>query len=110
MDWEEPSSELVERRKMFGGLTLFLNGHMFAGIHGTKIVVRLSESDRGDAEANVGALPFEPVPGRVMREYVVLPPPVWSDPEALEQWLIRSVEFVGALPPKAPKSRRLRRM
>jgi TfoX/Sxy family transcriptional regulator of competence genes len=61
VDWEKPSSELssilaqaadsfalVERRKMFGGLTLFLNGHMFAGVHGAKIVLRLSETERAD--------------------------------------------------------------
>ena len=54
MDWEKASHELeeilgqaaepfalVEKRKMFGGLCLFLNGYMFAGVHGRKIVLRL---------------------------------------------------------------------
>ncbi len=122
MDWEKPSSELsailakaadslplVERRKMFGGLSLFLNGHMFAGVHGAKIVLRLSEEDRADAQARVGAVPFEPVPGRTMKEYVVLPESVWSDPDPLEQWLLRSIGFVGAMPPKDPKPRKPRR-
>ena len=121
MDWEKPSSELsdilaraadsfalVERRKMFGGLTLFLNGHMLAGVHGTKIVLRMSNEDRADVQARSGALPFEPMPGRVMKEYVVVPESVWSHPDALEQWLSRSIEFVGALPPKVPKPRRPR--
>jgi TfoX/Sxy family transcriptional regulator of competence genes len=121
MDWEKPSGELseiltraadsfalVERRKMFGGLTLFLNGHMFAGIHGAKVVLRLSEQDRADAQARSGALPFEPMPGRVMKEYVVVPDSVWSQPNVLEEWLAKSIEFVGALPPKVPKPRRPR--
>ncbi|OFW67422.1 MAG: hypothetical protein A2Y74_06285 [Actinobacteria bacterium RBG_13_63_9] len=120
-DWEKPSSELgellssaadsfalVERRKMFGGLTLFLNGHMFAGIHGAKIVLRLSAEDRADIQAHSGALPFEPLPGRVMKEYVVVPESVWSHPDALEQWLSRSIGFVGALSPKVPRPRRPR--
>jgi TfoX/Sxy family transcriptional regulator of competence genes len=119
VDWEKASSELgvilsaaadpfplVERRKMFGGLALFLNGNMLAGVHGAKIVVRLSEADRADAQASIGASPFEPMPGRTMKEYVVLPEPVWSDPDHLEQWLVRSIEFVGALPPKEPKPRK----
>jgi TfoX/Sxy family transcriptional regulator of competence genes len=121
MDWEKASSELsdilagaadslplVERRKMFGGMCLFLNGNMFAGVHGKKIVLRLSEADRADAQATVGALPFEPMPGRTMKEYVVMLEPVWRDPDALEQWLLRSIEFVGALPPKEPKPKKAR--
>ncbi len=85
VDWEKASVELsdilgqaaepfplVERRKMFGGLTLFVNGNMFAGVHGRKIVLRLSEAERANAQAEAGALPFEPMPGRVMKEYVVV--------------------------------------
>ena len=121
MDWEKASPELsdllaqavepfalVERRKMFGGLSLFMNGHMFAGIHGNKIVLKLGEDDRAKAQTEAGAMPFEPMPGRVMKEYVVVPEAVWKDPESLEQWLRRSIEFVGALAPKAPKTKRAR--
>jgi TfoX/Sxy family transcriptional regulator of competence genes len=121
MDWEKASPEMgeiltraaesfafVERRKMFGGTALFLNGHMFAGIHGTKIVLRMSEQDRADAQGKSGALPFEPMPGRIMKEYVVVPEAVWSSPDSLDQWLSKSVEFVGALPPKVPKPRKQR--
>lgn len=121
MDWEKASGELsdilgqaaesfalVERRKMFGGLSLFINGHMFAGVHGRKIVLRLGEAERADAQAEAGTLPFEPMPGRVMKEYVVVPEPVWSSPEALEEWMRRSVEYVGALPPKEPKPKKVR--
>jgi TfoX/Sxy family transcriptional regulator of competence genes len=123
VDWEKPSVELtgilsraadsfafVERRKMFGGLSLFLNGHMLGGVHGAKIVLRLSEKDRADAQARSGALPFEPMPGRVMTEYVVVPQSVWNDPDALEEWLSRSIEFVGGLVPKEPKPRKPRRL
>lgn len=121
MDWEKASGELndvlgqaaepfplVERRKMFGGLALFINGHMFAGVHGRKVALRLGEAERVDAQEGAGALPFEPMPGRVMKEYVVVPEPVWSSPEALEEWMRRSVEYVGALPPKKPKPKKAR--
>ncbi len=119
MDWEKASQELndilaqaaepfslVDKRQMFGGLCLFLNGHMFAGVHGHKIVLRLGEADRSWAESEAGALPFEPMPGRVMREYVVVPESVWSDADSFDQWIRQSVEFVGTLPPKAPKPKK----
>ena len=119
MEWEKASTELgdlllqaaepfalVEKRKMFGGLTLFVNGHMFSGVHGRKIIVRLGDEDRAAAESQSGAVPFEPMPGRVMREYVVVPEQVWSRPETLEDWLRLSIEYVGALPPKEPKPKK----
>ena len=121
MEWEKASTELgdillqaaepfalVEKRKMFGGLTLFVNGHMFSGVHGRKIIMRLGEEDRASAESESGAVPFEPMPGRVMREYVVVPEQVWSKPEALEDWLRLSIEYVGSLPPKVPKPKKVR--
>jgi TfoX/Sxy family transcriptional regulator of competence genes len=121
VDWEKASGEmseilgraaeafpLVERRKMFGGLSLFINGNMFAGVHGRKIVLRLGEAERADAQAEAGAVAFEPAPGRVMREYIVVPEPVWSNPESLEEWMRLSIEYAGGLPPKEPKPRRPR--
>jgi TfoX/Sxy family transcriptional regulator of competence genes len=121
VEWEKASTELgdllrqaaepfahVETRKMFGGLTLFFNGHMFSGVHGRKIIMRLGEEDRAVTESQSGAVPFEPMPGRVMREYVVVPERVWSKPEVLEDWLHRSIEYVGALPPKEPKPKKAR--
>jgi TfoX/Sxy family transcriptional regulator of competence genes len=121
VDWEKPSSELsdilaqaaepfalVERRKMFGGLSLFLNGHMFAGVHGQNLILRLAEQERAEAQAEAGAVPFAPMPGRVMKEYVAVPESVWIDAENLDRWLRRSVEFVGALPPKEPKAKKAR--
>ncbi len=77
-----------------------------AAIHGAKIVLRMSEQDRREAQAESGALPFEPLPGRVMKEYVVVPESVWSSPEHLDKWMSKAIEFVGALPPKPPKPRK----
>ncbi|MFH1833414.1 MAG: TfoX/Sxy family protein, partial [bacterium] len=121
MDWEKASDELsdilgrtadpfplVEKRKMFGGLALFVNGNMVGGVHGRKIVLRLGEAEREDALTAAGALPFEPMPGRVMKEYVVVPEAVWGDPDVLEDWIRRSVEYAAGLPPKERKPRKAR--
>jgi TfoX/Sxy family transcriptional regulator of competence genes len=90
---------------MFGGLTL-LSEHV-RRMHGANRDPAVEE-DRADAQATVGALPFEPMPGRAMKEYVVMPEAVWNDPDALEQWLLRSIEFVGVLPPKEPRPKKPR--
>ena len=119
MDWEKPSAELsrilgeaaapfavVERRKMFGSPAFYINGNMFAGVYGRQLFLRLSPEDRAALESGMSAKPFEPMPGRPMKEYVAMPEPVWGDPSALDEWMRKSVEFASALPPKQPKPRK----
>src|SRR5690242_14914335 len=60
----------VEHRTMFGYPSVFLNGNMLACIFQDRIMVRLSEPDRATAYSSAGAKPFEPSPGRAMKEYV----------------------------------------
>jgi hypothetical protein len=66
-------------------------------------MVRLSESDRAEAMRSAGAKPFEPSPGRGMKEYVELPTSVISDAQALRAWLERGIRYVGRLPKKPVK-------
>ena len=40
------------------------------------------------------------MPGRPMREYLVLPPETAADPAAAEPWLDRALAYVEQLPPK----------
>ena len=87
---------------MFGYPSVFLNGNMLACVFQDRIMVRLSEDDRADAMAG-GGKPFEPSPGRAMKEYVELPPAVTRAPAALRRWIERGREYVAALPRKANK-------
>ena len=123
MPWERPSPELaralddavvaaaeaagvpVEHRPMFGCPAYFTGGNLFAAVHATGVTVRLPEAARREL-ATLGATPFEPMPGRVMREYMVLPPSVLADAEKTAGWVRRSAEFVASLPPKAKKGGR----
>ena len=50
--------------------------------------------------AAAGGTPFAPMPGRPMREYLVLPPDTAADPAAAEPWLSRALAYVEQLPPK----------
>jgi TfoX/Sxy family transcriptional regulator of competence genes len=91
---------------MFGQLAGFVNGNMFSGIHGNAIFVRLPEAGREELLREEGAQVFEPMPGRPMREYVVLPEAWASEPERIRAWVVRSLESSAAMPAKAPKAKR----
>ena len=43
---------------------------------------------------------FEPMPGRAMKGYVVLPKSVYSDDKLFGEWLDKSIRFVSSLPHK----------
>ncbi len=53
-----------------------------------------------------GAALFEPMKGRPMREYVVLPKEILNSPAILEEWIKKSLDFVSSLPPKKPKKKK----
>jgi TfoX/Sxy family transcriptional regulator of competence genes len=121
VEWQHPSEELsavlaqaaepfalVERRKMFGCPVLFLNGHMFAGVYGDRIILRLSEQDRAEALDVAGAEAFEPMPGRVMKEYVTFSGAPAMEVGMVQDWMRRSLEYVGAMLPKKAKPKRSR--
>lgn len=93
----------VEHRTMFGYPSVFLNGNMLACVFQDRIMVRLSEGDRTAASSRVGAKPFEPSPGRAMREYVELPRSVADDADALRGWIERGRAYVTTLPKKAKR-------
>ena len=95
----------VEQRKMFGYPCAFVHGQMLTGIFQDRIMLRLSEADRATFLKQPGAKPFEPMPGRPMREYVELPPDVLNSPAALKRWIKRGLAYVETLPPKAKKAR-----
>jgi len=111
-NWEKAPAELAQRftatvsampaaqvRKMFGYPAGFVNGQMFTGIFATSWFVRLPDAER-DELAAAGGTPFAPMPGRPMREYLVLPPDTAADSAAAQPWLDRALAYVEQLPPK----------
>jgi len=94
----------AEPRKMFGYSCVFAKGNMFAGLHEAGMVLRLSDEQRTEFLRLKGAKQFEPMPGRVMREYVVVPKVLLNAPEQLRPWVEKSLAFVSSLPAK-PKKR-----
>lgn len=102
-----PDHPAVAIRPMFGQLSAFVNGNMFMGIFGEDVLVRLPEEDR-EKVLRAGGRTFEPMPGRPMKEYVVLPG-TWRDsPKRVREWVARSLDHADELPPKQPKARKKR--
>ena len=90
---------------MFGYPCGFANGNMFTGLFATQLFVRLREDDRVAMIENKGAKPFEPMPGRVMKEYIVVPPDVLKRTQALKRLLSQSLDFAKTLKPKEKRKR-----
>lgn len=101
-----PRTPQVTVRAVFGQPAAFVNGQMFLGVFGEHVFLRLSEADRARAAEIADARPFEPMPGRPMREYVVLPPSTIADPALGAEWVGRSLEFARGLPAKKPSRAR----
>ena len=113
MHWERSPAELTERfaaitdrhpeiarRKMFGEIAGFVNGNLVTGLHAGRWFVRLTGDAKAEAMALPGARPFEPMPGRPMGDYVVLPAAILADDAALATWLKRAIAVGRTLKPK----------
>jgi len=88
---------------MFSCPSYSIGGNLFAGVFGESVFLRLSDTDRA-AIISEGGRPFEPLEGRTLRMYALLPPSVVADGETLSSWLGRSMDFVKGLP-KRPRKR-----
>ena len=116
-DWTKSPPELVEvfeavfpgppavARQMFGYPAGFVNGNMFMGLHQHNMVLRLPDGPRAELLAMEGAATFEPMAGRPMKEYVVVPATLLAAPEALEPWVARALAHGASLPAKAAKAK-----
>lgn len=93
----------AERRQMFGYPTGFVNGNMFMGLFGGRMHLRLPEDLRIEL-VKIGGTPFEPMPGRPMREYVVVPESLLKSSSKLSAWVERAMRHTMSLPPKTKKA------
>ena len=92
--------EGVERRRMFGYPCLFVSGNLATGLHAATWMVRLPPEQLRELLSRPGAGPFEPMPGRAMKGYAVLPADVLADDGELGTWVGRSIAHARGLPPK----------
>lgn len=119
MEWKRAPAGLVRRfedvirgfpqakpRKMFGYPAAFVNGNMMAGLFQDSMMVRLSADDLVAFREATGAALFEPMPGRVMREYAVVPSSVVKSDAKLRRVLADALRYTSSLPAKTAKAHR----
>lgn len=94
----------ADRKLMFGYPVCVLRGNMFIGLHEESLFLRLGETDREEFLSRYDASLFEPMPGRPMKEYVVVPPSLVDD-DAISEWVRRSRAWAEQLPAKKPKKK-----
>ena len=87
---------------MFGGLAFLIDGKMFVGISGSKLMARIGTEHYLDALAlpNVREMAFT---GRPMKGYVYVDPPALVSDHDLEAWVTWCFSCVAALPRKVAK-------
>ena len=101
-----PADTEVTEREMFGGLAFLLQGHMFAGIVGSELMVRLGyeAAQRALERDHVREMDFT---GRPMKNMIFVEPAGLRGP-ALERWITAAADYARMLPPKQPKHPRRR--
>ncbi|HYR04178.1 MAG TPA: TfoX/Sxy family protein [Nitrososphaerales archaeon] len=98
-----PAGKEISVRPMFGNLAAFVGGNMSVGLYGEDLFLRLSDSDRAELLENDGAAVFEPMKGRQMKEYIVVPRSWKRDPAKIKPWVTKSFEWSSRLPAKKAK-------
>src|SRR5258708_15128696 len=73
-----PDDPEVERRSMFGYPSAFFRGHRLCGLFEDQFIVRLSDAERAVFLKHPGAKAFEPIPGRPLKAYVLVPPALFD--------------------------------
>ena len=119
MKWEKMSQEAAQqlevmvkpfecqKKPMFGHEVYWVNGNMFAGVFQSLLFFRLSLQDQQEFLGKFkDAQQFEPMAGRPMKDYVVIPESVLGDKTALSEWMKRSYDFTASLQEKKPKPKK----
>jgi hypothetical protein len=101
-----PEDPNIERRKMFGYPCAFVNGNMFAGLFASLMFVRLPAEERLSMMTDRDAKPLEPMPGRPMKDYIVVPPALMIRETDLKALVARAMRFGASLPPKKAGGKR----
>jgi TfoX-like protein len=89
----------AERKKMFGYPAAFIGGNMATGLFAEHWVVRLPEAEI-EAAKTAGAGRFEPMPGKPMKSFVVIPAADVVDDDRIRGWVERGLAFAATIPAK----------
>jgi TfoX/Sxy family transcriptional regulator of competence genes len=89
----------LNEKRMFGGLSFMVNGHMCCGIVDKNFVVRTGPDQHETALSQPHARPMD-FTGRPMRGFVYVAPEGYRSTRDLKTWIQRGLHFVQSQPPK----------
>ena len=95
-----PVDSRIQKRKMFGYPAAFVNGNFFTGLHEENVVIRLPDGMNKKLPALKGAGGFDPMGGRPMKAWFVVPKAA-----KLKPLLAAALELVAKLEAKKPKAK-----
>ena len=87
------------RKQMFGYPAAFVGGNLATSLFRDDWVVRLADDEIEAAKA-AGAASFEPLPGKPMKAFVVIPRADVADDAALRRWVERGLALASSMPAK----------
>jgi len=91
------------RRLTFGYPCLYVGGNMVTGLYGESWHVRVGKDDTEALLGLPGARPFEPMPGRPMTGFTLLPEAIVDDDREVREWVRKAISYVSTMPVKTPK-------
>lgn len=89
----------VEEKRMMGGLTFMVGGHMCCGVTGSDLMLRLGEEGAAAALAEPHVRPMD-FTGKPLKAFVFVHADGTIADGALRGWIRRALRFVDTLPPK----------
>jgi TfoX/Sxy family transcriptional regulator of competence genes len=95
----------VEEKRMFGGLTFMVGGHMCCGVLGAELMVRVGADAYAEAVDRPHARPMD-FTGKPLRGMVFVDAKGTKAEADLEAWVDRGAAFVSSLPPKKKRTRK----
>ena len=97
------SEDGYTEQKKFGVIGFMIDGHMAVGVDGEgRLLIHCSIEETEALLAKPGARPFQ-MRGREMKGWLQVDAESVSTKRALEPWVMQSVAFARALPPKEKK-------
>jgi len=122
MKWQRAPEELkallektmtgidCEKRLMFGYPAYFINKNMFAGLFQSSVFIRLSPGQlSGLLKQHPSIAALEPMPGRPMKDYSVIPEALYRNESAFAKVAAEAADYARTLAPKKkPASKRAR--
>jgi TfoX/Sxy family transcriptional regulator of competence genes len=99
-----PHGTAVTERQMFGGLAFMLSGHMFCGVVGDTLMLRLGAEGAARALGQPHVRPMD-FTGRPMKGMIFVDN-AGLHGDTLRQWVEAATQYVCGLPPKPSGPRR----